>query len=59
MVFFSIIGVSVSIYYLVRVFLWIVLDCDIELFIKLWRGEPICNAIKCLLFLTCGIDIDM
>lgn len=41
--FFELFGVFVFAYYLLSAFLWLVLDSDIELFIKERFGKPICN----------------
>lgn len=46
--FFSFIGISVVLYYVVQLILWIILDSDIELFVKEKFGQPICKWTQCL-----------
>lgn len=41
--FFSFIGLLAVVYYVIQLILWIVLDSDIELWIKEQFGQPICN----------------
>jgi hypothetical protein len=39
--FFELIGLFVFLYYVIQIVLWIVLDCDIGLFIASQWGKPI------------------
>lgn len=41
--FFGFLGALVFIYYVIQLIFWIILDSDIELFIKEKFGQPICN----------------
>lgn len=41
--FFEMVGIAVFLYYLVYLILWLILDTDVELFIKEKTGKPICK----------------
>lgn len=43
--FFEALGIFVFLYYLISIVLWIVLDSDIELFVKEKIGKPISESI--------------
>lgn len=40
----AVIGILFIIYWIVQMFLWTILDCDIELFVTSFLGKPISES---------------